>query len=919
MTKKRKKLNRYDIGGGLNIPGGLMEGIGISKQNIDLSSIKPEQLKIEGLQIPKSSNFNLGNTLGLASTALNAVTTGLNNSNIADTSSLENNIGKVGASAPTVSSTDDVLNAWSNLQHLDHVSWKDIRGGNAGSAATSALGAAASGASAGMAFGPVGSIIGGAIGGIASGIGSLFGRRKAKKKAKELNDKIDIANLTAEANLINASDNVNTQNALTLLANYSAYGGPINMEYTGVMSPFGNRFDDGGPIEYEIWRNSLPDNLKNTNPNEYNLEESYKAGLIPEWNDKDKSYHLPTRNPKTGEILKKPTHPTFLIGLMEDSKLGYYPYMKDGKTYTDTWKANKKADGGWLGTGINENVATAASFLPIVGTIMDGAEFINDPSWENAGWFLSGLASDIFTGGAGRAALKSAKLARKASKAAKVLKERRLNKALERGNRNYSGSMASYRKFREREGVQDRLFRNNLLKVAGYQGADASLNTLQQNLKAFGGNLLTNGAEWDNGITIIGNGGTHEENPYEGVQLGIDNQGIPNLVEEGEVIWNDYVFSNRLAPTKEMKKQNRYRGKTFAEVAKNLQKESEERPNDPISKRGLEDSMSRLALLQEGIRNKSNTSNKFSEGGSKKNSFKSPGIFDWNSTDLSGTIWDENLTKDVSNIMVPDTYNYVLENNNNNKLNNNSQSGKRLNSYLRYAPVLGSVIGLGQSLLSKPDYSSVEKIEGAADKLGSYEPIGYTPIGNYMSYTPFDRNYYINKLNSQASATRRALINQSNGNRATAMAGILAADYNAQEQLGNLARQAEEYNLAQRQRVEEFNRGTNMTNAEMKLKTDMANQELRSKMNSTRLNSIIQAMNMKEAIDANRGASINSNFNTLFENLGNIGREEFTKDMIKNSPFLLYDWMGNYKKTEGKSNENKKSKGGYLTIKKRRK
>lgn len=731
MTKKRKKLNRYDIGGGLNIPGGLMEGIGISKQNIDLSSIKPEQLKIEGLQIPTSSNFNLGNTLGLASTALNAVTTGLNNSNIADTSSLENNIGKVGASAPTVSSTDDVLNAWSNLQHLDHVSWKDIRGGNAGSAATSALGAAASGASAGMAFGPVGSIIGGAIGGIASGIGSLFGRRKAKKKAKELNDKIDIANLTAEANLINASDNVNTQNALTLLANYSAYGGPINMEYTGVMSPFGNRFSEGGGI-----------------------------------------------------------------------------HIKPSKRGTFTSAAKKH------GKSVQE------------------------------------FASQVLS-----------------------------NKD------NYSSAM-----------VKKANFARNASKWHSYGGE------------------LTHGGIFNNGVTTIDNGGTHEENPYEGVQMGVDNQGIPNLVEEGEVIWNDYVFSNRLAPTKEMKKQNRYKGKTFAEVAKNLQKESEERPNDPISKRGLEDSMSRLALLQEGIKGEKSNGNKFKDGG-EKNSFKSPGIFDWNSTDLSGTIWDENLTKDVSNIMVPDTYNYVLENNNNNKLNNNSQSGKRLNSYLRYAPVLGSAIGLGQSLLSKPDYSSVEKIEDAANKLGRYESIGYTPIGNYMSYTPFDRNYYINKLNSQASATRRALINQSNGNRTTAMAGILAADYNAQEQLGNLARQAEEYNLAQRQRVEDFNRGTNMTNAEMKLKADMANQELRSRINFIRLNGILQAMNMKEAIDANRGASINANYKDMLESLGNIGKEEFTKDMILNNPSLLYDWMGNYKKTK----ESKKAKGGYLTIKKRRK
>ena len=39
--------------------------------------------------------------------------------------------------------------------------------------------------------------------------------------------------------------------------------------------------------------------------------------------------------------------------------------------------------------------------------------------------------------------------------------------------------------------------------------------------------------------------------------------------------------------------------KTFADAALYLSKESDERPNDPISKRGLNDSLSKLAMLQE--------------------------------------------------------------------------------------------------------------------------------------------------------------------------------------------------------------------------------------------------------------------------------------------------------------------------------
>lgn len=126
-------------------------------------------------------------------------------------------------------------------------------------------------------------------------------------------------------------------------------------------------------------------------------------------------------------------------------------------------------------------------------------------------------------------------------------------------------------------------------------------NNAALQMKAFGGGIDTPANEgFDNGVRTINEGGTHEQNPYEGVPQGIAVDGKPNLVEEGEVIYNDYVFSNRLTLDKEeaealhMKK-----GTTYADAAKQLQKESEERPNDPISKKGLNDSMTRLQEMQE--------------------------------------------------------------------------------------------------------------------------------------------------------------------------------------------------------------------------------------------------------------------------------------------------------------------------------
>ena len=123
------------------------------------------------------------------------------------------------------------------------------------------------------------------------------------------------------------------------------------------------------------------------------------------------------------------------------------------------------------------------------------------------------------------------------------------------------------------------------------------------NYFAYGGDLS---GDWTNGVTIIDEGGTHEQNPYEGVLVGVDAQGTPNLVEEGEVIFNDYVYSNRLKPTakqlEDVKLNPKYEGMTFADIAKEVQKESSIRPLDPISKNTLVDSMSKLTAIQEETR-----------------------------------------------------------------------------------------------------------------------------------------------------------------------------------------------------------------------------------------------------------------------------------------------------------------------------
>ena len=125
------------------------------------------------------------------------------------------------------------------------------------------------------------------------------------------------------------------------------------------------------------------------------------------------------------------------------------------------------------------------------------------------------------------------------------------------------------------------------------------------NQKAFGGDLQSHGATWDNGFTYIGNGGSHEENPHEGVQIGVDPQGVPNLVEEGEVLWNDFVFSKRInMPDKDRKlfKLGGNKSLSYADAAIRLSKESEERPNDPLSQASLNKMLTLLSESQETLK-----------------------------------------------------------------------------------------------------------------------------------------------------------------------------------------------------------------------------------------------------------------------------------------------------------------------------
>ena len=102
----------------------------------------------------------------------------------------------------------------------------------------------------------------------------------------------------------------------------------------------------------------------------------------------------------------------------------------------------------------------------------------------------------------------------------------------------------------------------------------------------------------------VNEGGSHEENPNGGVQIGVDPEGNPNLLEEGEPVYKDYVYSDNIEAEREFLEQNnlpgKYAGKLYSKIADDLFSEAEERPLDPISRNGLEALLGRLADAQEG-------------------------------------------------------------------------------------------------------------------------------------------------------------------------------------------------------------------------------------------------------------------------------------------------------------------------------
>ena len=662
---------------------------------------------------PKGGGFDMGSIGGIGSAVTGIAQAGISNAQIADTSGIEAQNKAQKNMVVGASSNDDLMSEWGSWNKVkDNYSWKDIRGGSTGQRIMSTLGATTSGATTGATVGgPIGAVVGG-VAGLGSAIGGWFGgNSKAKRKARQLNKQAKEANERALSSFETRAENIDTQNDFNMLANFSAYGGPLEFGSGAIGYEFGNEYLNNQKMS-AIAKQRLT-----------SLPNSFQA--LPEMN-----------------------------------------------TY------NAFAEGG--------------------GIHIKG---------KNRGKFTAQNA---------------------------------------------------------------------------------------RNWNAYGGWLNTQGGDFTNGVTFIDEGGSHEENPYQGVQIGVDPEGAPNLVEQGEVVYDDYVFSDRMEIPDNIRKEYKLRGKTFAKAAKSAQRESEERPNDPISTKGLQAAMERIATAQEEAREKKEAHR---EGNEYPSMFAYGG--DTNSYGLA--LETPMSVEELEALMAQSG---KTQSRKTGKIAPEGNNDKR-QTWTRYAPIMGSGLASLTDVFSKPDYGSAD-IVGGVD-LGA-EAAGYAPIGNYLSYKPLDRDFYINKMNQQAAATRRGLMNTSGGNRLNAQAGILAADYNYGQNMGNLARQSEEYNQQLRERVEAFNRGTNMFNTETGLKTSMFNAESRNAAKRARLGQATTAAQLRQGIKNQDAARRSTNITNFLQGLGDMGWENFNANMINSNPALYY-YLASSGEVGYKRNKKKKEEG----------
>lgn len=470
-----------------------------------------------------------------------------------------------------------------------------------------------------------------------------------------------------------------------------------------------------------------------------------------------------------------------------------------------------------------------------------------------------------------------------------------LNSLAEENNRMYLNNFAN-----AASNTQNKMFNNSLLNIAAY-----------------GGPLFNHGGDWSNGLTFINEGGTHSENPLGGVPVGVDQEGTPNLVEEGEIIWNDYVFSNRLKPSKKQLEtigfDPKYEGYTFAKIVEDVQKVSAENPLDKISTDTLNENLMYLMTMQEEIRMKKQAkqTNKFAKGGKvnildgNANSQSLLGLFP-----LDENIVVEDTPIEIEDVDIDTNYNlpkpifmgvdtqghpYAMSKEDFDaaitkgtakvakgsvldayKTKNNI--GNIKNPFVNAGTIAPLISSAGQLIYNtlKP----IDKSNVIAAKAYSKIPMMSLPrVGGKKSFTPTDKNRYISPIIAQGNSTARALQN-SGVNASQTLGSLLASNYNTQKAISEALSTIDQADFAKEMQVGQFNLGIDQAN----LNASQAEQNA----NIIRANKLAEAelkdAQTIEALEQLKGQAINASLNNLTKGIADLATQGINWNLIKDNP-----------------------------------
>lgn len=362
------------------------------------------------------------------------------------------------------------------------------------------------------------------------------------------------------------------------------------------------------------------------------------------------------------------------------------------------------------------------------------------------------------------------------------------------------------------------------------------------NYAANGGYISRNGGTFSNKLVEFNAGNSHEVNPNGGVMQGIGANGKPNVVEEGEVRFNDFIFSNRInvdrnyVNTSSLPKN--IDGKSYAKVAKSIGNESKERPFDPISNRTKNVLLSRLSNAQESQKELQSFENEFNSVGEELG--------------LNKTIYAKGGKVFINN--------NVFKAGGSCKRNSYSIGGE----LGLFAPALTNLGTLLNVAGDSPEQVSIPRIR-AGQRLNENLP-----------YNPIDPNLLSARVSAQAGATRRGIMDSAGGNRGAAISGLLSADQSYLGATGDAFLKASEVNSNKLLQNAQFANQARQYNNQLSMQEQVANQQ-----------AFLQEWDINARNRAAKRSAISSGLQALAGNLSDTSRYISNKEMIENTfPYL---------------------------------